>query len=251
MRKTITTLCTLLSLAGCSPQYVKVNPSPDAPIIKRDERSLITDLRQQVLEAEAEDAWLYTPETQECHDIGLKTEEEEGKAMTVDYDLDKIRQIAHKHRRLHFYHIHPIKPFERIIMPYLTSPPKGYTPQRVRELLEKDNVVPSHVDIGSAISFSCLFQHHQEKDVRHYVVSRYGITEYKPNVKELLDFCELVEEKETFSQGTILGEHAYNQIDPKVLEWRVNEAIKRKKPVHLLKNSFLRITFHPYESITQ
>ena len=245
MRKTITSLCTLLLLAGCSPQYVKVNSSPDAPVVQKDERDIITDLRQQVMEAEAEDAWVYTPETKECHDIGVEVAEEEGKSMTVDYDVDKIKRIASKHRRLHFYHIHPIKPFERIIKPHLTSPPKGYTPERLRELLGADNVVPSHVDIGSAISFSCLFQHHQHKDVRHRLASQYGITEYKPNLDELFEFCELTKEKDTFSLGTILGEYAYDSIDPKSVEWRVKEAIARKRSVRLFKNRYLEITFYP------
>src|SRR3989344_4183809 len=123
MRKMITSLCTLLFLAGCSPQHLRVNSSPDAPVVRKDERGVIADLRQLVAEAEAEDAWLYVPETKECHDVGLETTETDGVAMTVDYGLDKIRNVAAKHKQLRFYHIHPIKPFRRIMRPNLESPP--------------------------------------------------------------------------------------------------------------------------------
>ncbi|MBI2102337.1 hypothetical protein HYT55_00725 [Candidatus Woesearchaeota archaeon] len=249
MRKTITSLCTLLLLAGCSPQHVKVNSSPDAPVVQKDERSIITDLRQQVMEAEAEDAWLYVPETKECHDIGMETTETEGQSMTVDFDVERIKKIAAQYSSLRFYHIHPLKPLSRIMQPYIQSPPKGYTGQRIKDLLEADNVVPSWIDIGSAIAFSCLFDHHQSKIVHHRVVSQYGVTEYKPDLAELFEFCEFTPEDRLFQYAAVLGRHVAEKFRSGKIEKQIKQSIARQKPVHLFRNSYLTITFHPYDSL--
>ncbi|MBI2102338.1 hypothetical protein HYT55_00730 [Candidatus Woesearchaeota archaeon] len=219
MRRLIQSVSTAFLFAACSPNYLTISPPSSAPIVHKSETEALPDLRKLVREAKVEEAWVYLPEREEWHDIGLETTITDHSA-SLNLDLEKIEQLATDYSILHFYHIHP-EPLDA-------------------------RVVPSADDIGSAIYFFCKYQHQRKKDFHYLLASSHGIMEYVLNGERFSDFCRFTKEEDFFERGKTLGRIVVNSRELWTNESRISSLAKKKVSTTIFNNGSVEIIFTPY-----
>ncbi len=252
MRKIAAALSTVLALSSCSTNYkhLAINLSPQAEVVQKNEYEGIKDLRQLVEEAELEEAWAYIPRTNDWHDIGLKAKMEDDNS-SVEIDAEKLISLAADHSSLHLWHIHTRKGNLKLWQSFIDNPPKRYIKQQFLDYITAEAAVPSYADLGLAFVFTCSQYADSHRDDRYFLASPLGVTEFRPSHSNLYDFCTLTPTEDVISAANIAGNLTARNFDTDKMVKQINKAVVTKTPTQLFDNSYMKITFTPYEALSK
>ncbi len=233
-------------LTGFHPPQLEIKEGSGS-VVTKSEKKAVKDLRQLVQTAEVEESWAYAPVPQKWHDIGTKTNLIEGESVTVDNDVEQIRDLAKQYDRLIFYHIHPEKAILKVIKPMLDKPgDSGLTVPEIVHLTQLSAVLPSSNDLANALYISCRYD--RQKSHHYKVASLYGIVDYHPKAETVSDFCSEEDNFALLFSARFLGEVIINSASLSSIEESVDKAIKKHQSVALLQNNYFTITFTPYSA---
>ncbi len=250
MRKITAVLSTILTLSSCSTttKHLAINLSPQAEVIQKNEYDGIKDLRQLVEESELEEAWAYIPSTRDWHDIGLEAKTEEEKS-SVAVDVRKVGSLTAHYSSVHLWHIHTQKGNLKLWQSFINYPPGGYTKQQFLEYITAEAAIPSFDDLGFAIVFTCWRYLEFNRDDRYLLASSYGVTEFKPSHTNLHDFCTFTPKEDVISAANIASRLTARNFDTDKMVQQIKQAVDSKTSSQLFDNSYIKITFYPYDAL--